>query len=230
MTNRIVPCALCIFVCLFAVPAFASSCDSLASLMLKDTTITMAALVPPGQFSPPGAGGRGANPYKDLPEFCRIAATIKPTSDSDIKVEVWLPARNWNNKFQAVGNGGWAGVISYSAMADAVRAGYASASTDTGHEGGRGTFALDHPEKLVDFSWRSEHESEGCYSSVLRKRAKTVLLERLLDRWKARPQRSADVPRRLRRHHRRRAGQSYGNLAVDRSCSIEGSRELHSSE
>jgi len=57
-----------------------------------------------------------------------------------------------------VGNGGWAGVISYAAMAEAVRAGYASASTDTGHVGGRGTFALGHPEKLVDFAWRSEHE------------------------------------------------------------------------
>src|SRR5438552_5693217 len=43
-------------------------------------------------------------------------------------------------------------------MADAIRAGYASASTDTGHVGGRGTFALDHPEKLIDFAWRSEHE------------------------------------------------------------------------
>jgi len=130
-------------------------------LALKDTTVTMAQLVPAGQFSPPGerqGGGRGANPYKDLADFCRVAVTIKPTSDSDIKVEVWLPANGWNGKFQAVGNGGWAGVISYSAMADAVRAGYASASTDTGHVGGRGTFALGHPEKLIDFGWRSEHE------------------------------------------------------------------------
>jgi feruloyl esterase len=71
---------------------------------------------------------------------------------------VWLPASGWNGKFQAVGNGGWAGAISYAAMADAVRSGYASASTDTGHVGGRGTFALAHPEKLIDFSWRSEHE------------------------------------------------------------------------
>jgi feruloyl esterase len=118
----------------------------------------MAKPVAAGEFSPPGGGGRGANPYKDLPEFCRVALTIKPTGDSDIKVEVWLPAKGWNSKFQAVGNGGWAGVISYSAMADAVRAGYASASTDTGHVGGRGTFALDHPEKLIDFAWRSEHE------------------------------------------------------------------------
>ena len=153
-------CALSVLVCLPAVKASASSCYSLAALALKDTTITMAQLVPAGQFSTPGerqGAGRGGNPYKDLSEFCRVAATLKPTSDSDIKVEVWLPANSWNGKFQAVGNGGWAGTISYPAMADALRAGYATASTDTGHVGGRGTFALDHPEKLVDFSWRSEH-------------------------------------------------------------------------
>src|SRR5207237_1402500 len=151
---------LLVLVSLFAAPAFGSSCDSLMALKLKDTTITMAQAVPAGQFSSPGAqeaAGR-VNPYKNLTDFCRVAITIKPTSDSDIKVEVWLPANGWNGKFQGVGNGGWAGVISYSAMADAIRAGYASASTDTGHVGGRGTFALDHPEKLIDFSWRSEHE------------------------------------------------------------------------
>jgi feruloyl esterase len=156
-----VTCALWVLACLSGKPASASSCDSLAALALKDTTITMSQLVPPGQFSAPGGrqtAGRGANPYADLSEFCRVAATLKPTGDSDIKVEVWLPAKSWNGKFQAVGNGGWAGVISYSAMAAAIRAGYATASTDTGHVGGRGTFALDHPEKLIDFAWRSEHE------------------------------------------------------------------------
>jgi len=151
----------CILALVCTVSVSAASCESLSTLALNDTTVTMAKPVPAGQFSLPGerqTGGRGGNPYKDLPEFCRVAATLKPSSDSDIKIEVWLPANGWNGKFQAVGNGGWAGVISYSAMADAVRAGYASASTDTGHVGGRGTFALDHPEKLVDFSWRSEHE------------------------------------------------------------------------
>jgi Tannase and feruloyl esterase len=157
MKTPIVTSALCILACLRAMPAFPASCDGLAALALKETTVTAAQLVPAGQFSAP-SGGRGANSFKDLPEFCRVAATIQPTSDSDIKVEVWLPATGWNGKFQAVGNGGWAGVISYSAMADAIRAGYASASTDTGHVGGRGTFALDHPEKLIDFAWRSEHE------------------------------------------------------------------------
>ena len=161
-------CAVWILACLSADPAFASSCDSLAALALKDTSITAAQLVPAGHFSAPGqTAGRGGNPYAELSEFCRVAATLKPTSDSDIKVEVWLPAKGWNGKFQAVGNGGWAGVISYSAMADAVRAGYASASTDTGHVGGRGTFALDHPEKLLDFAWRSEHEMTVTAKAVI---------------------------------------------------------------
>jgi hypothetical protein len=141
-----------------------------ASLKLKDTTITMAQLVPAGQFAAPGerqGAGRGANRYTDLPEFCRVAATLAPSSDSDIKVEIWLPPVGWNGKFQAVGNGGWAGVISYSAMADAIRAGYATASTDTGHVGGRGTFALDHPEKLIDFAWRSEHKMRVAAKAVI---------------------------------------------------------------
>ncbi|HEV2202625.1 MAG TPA: tannase/feruloyl esterase family alpha/beta hydrolase [Bryobacteraceae bacterium] len=147
--------------CLTTMPAFAASCDGLASLTLPDTTITMARIVPAGQFSAPSEGqakGQVANPYRDLPEFCRVAATIKPTSDSDIKVEVWLPSSGWNGKFQAVGNGGWAGVISYRELGEALRRGYAATSTDTGHVGGRGTFALDHSEKLIDFAWRSEHE------------------------------------------------------------------------
>ena len=154
-------CATWVLAYLTAVPAFASPCDTLAALALKDATITRVQLVAAGQFSAPGeqqAGVARPNPYKDLPEFCRVAATLTPSSDSEIKVEVWLPASSWNGKFQAVGNGGWAGVISYSAMADAIRSGYASASTDTGHVGGRGTFALGHREKLIDFAWRSEHE------------------------------------------------------------------------
>src|SRR5258708_4160020 len=90
---------------------------------------------PAGACSPP-AGALQA--FRDLPAFCRVAATLTPSPDSDIKVEIWLPASGWNGKFQAVGNGGWAGVISYPAMAAAVRRGYATASTDTGHTGNGG--------------------------------------------------------------------------------------------
>ena len=139
----------------------AATCDSLKSLLLENSTVTSAETVAAGQFSLP-ATGRGAAQqnaaFKQLPAFCRLAATLKPSSDSDIKIEVWLPVSGWNGKYQAVGNGGWAGVISYSAMAEALGRGYVTSSTDTGHVGGSGSFALGHQEKLIDFGYRSEHE------------------------------------------------------------------------
>src|SRR5688572_27079323 len=115
----------------------AATCESLASLSLPDTTVTTAQTVAAGAFTPPGrGGGRGGAAFSSLPSFCRVAITMKPTSQSDIKAEVWLPSAGWNGKLQVVGNGAWAGSISYPAMATAVAAGYAAASTDTGHVGG----------------------------------------------------------------------------------------------
>jgi feruloyl esterase len=94
-----------------------------------------------------------------LPAFCRVQATLTPSNDSDIKIEVWLPdSAAWNGKFQAVGNGGWAGTIAYPAMATALTAGYATTSTDTGHVGNTASFALGHPEKVVDIAYRAIHE------------------------------------------------------------------------
>jgi hypothetical protein len=93
-----------------------------------------------------------------LPAFCRVAATLKPSSDSDIKIEVWLPLAGWNGKWQAVGNGAFNGNINYGAMSAALRRGYATSSTDTGHTGGGANWALGHPEKVVDFGWRAVHE------------------------------------------------------------------------
>lgn len=142
----------------FTCPTFAAtSCESLMSLALPNTTITAAEAIAPGAFPPPP--GRGPNAvYKTLPAFCRVAATLKPASDSDIRIEVWMPAAGWNGKLQSVGNGAWAGSISYPAMANALAAGYAAASTDTGHQGNNAEFATGHPEKLIDFAWRAVHE------------------------------------------------------------------------
>ena len=141
-------------------PGKGASCESLAAAALPDTAITLAQSTPAGDFRPPVAAPTppGALPYKDLPAFCRVAASIKPTPDSNIKIEVWMPASGWNGKFEAVGNGGWSGAISYPAMARALAHGYATASTDTGHSGASGSFALGHPEKLIDFGYRSVHE------------------------------------------------------------------------
>jgi feruloyl esterase len=75
----------------------------------------LAESVAPGAFSVPITTRQWTQEeiasFKRLPAFCRVAATLKPSQDSDIKIEVWMPLENWNNKFQAVGNGGWAGLI-----------------------------------------------------------------------------------------------------------------------
>ncbi|HEY3092812.1 MAG TPA: tannase/feruloyl esterase family alpha/beta hydrolase, partial [Vicinamibacterales bacterium] len=134
--------------------AAAQSCESLASLKMPDTTVTTAALVPAGPFvANPGAAGRGGTP-PTLPAFCRVQLTVAP----QINIEVWMPASAWNGKFEGVGGGGYAGAISYGAMVTALNAGYATASTDTGHVGGDGRFALGHPELVVDFGYRAIHE------------------------------------------------------------------------
>jgi feruloyl esterase len=96
-----------------------------------------------------------------LPTHCRVALVLAPTSDSHIEVEVWMPSSNWNGKFQAVGNGGWAGSISIEAMTVALREGYATASTDTGHKSKEtpgGSFVPGHPEKFIDYGYRAVHE------------------------------------------------------------------------
>jgi feruloyl esterase len=129
--------------------AFAASCESLSKLEFKNTTITLAQPVAKGAFRPA---------FANLPAFCRVTATLKPSSDSDIKIEVWLPAEGWNNKLRANGNGGWSGSIAPVTLAGGLERGYATAMTDTGHEGGSGSFALGHPEKLIDFGYRSTHE------------------------------------------------------------------------
>jgi feruloyl esterase len=144
------------------VPVFgASSCERLTELKLRNTTITMAQTVAAGAFNSPLPPPKGKQPpsFRNVPAFCRVAATLTPVSDSEIKIEVWLPESGWNGNLQSVGNGAWAGTISYPAMGTALTAGYATASTDTGHTGGNpATFVPGHPEKVIDFSYRAVHE------------------------------------------------------------------------
>src|SRR5262249_13314642 len=114
---------------LAATPAWGATCESLRNLKLPDTTITSAQEVPAGPFIPP-SGGRATAVFPTA--FCRVTMEIKPAKDSDIKVEVWLPVTGWNGKYLSQGNGGFAGSIAYLSLANAVKRGYAAASTDTG--------------------------------------------------------------------------------------------------
>jgi len=163
-------------------------CEKLKSLETADAVFTTVELVPAGPVpsaagrggaapagrgaapaaaapagrgaAPAAAGGRGAAAPAQLPAYCHVAATLKPSSDSDIKMELYMPAEGWNGKFQMLGNGGWAGSIQgIGGMQSALREGYAASATDTGHQGGNGMFALGHPEKITDFAYRAVHDT-----------------------------------------------------------------------
>jgi feruloyl esterase len=114
------------------------------------------------QVADGGGRGRGnAQPPQLIPAHCRVQLVLKPSSDSHIEMEIWLPpADKWNSKFMGVGNGGFAGSIQglNNEMPQALRLGYATAGTDTGHQGGGGEWAIGHPEKMIDFGYRATHE------------------------------------------------------------------------
>jgi feruloyl esterase len=162
-------------------PAMATPCTNLQSLNLEHTTITSATENTTGTFVVPGS-----NPPQTitgLPSFCRVTATLAPTSDSVIKIEVWLPETAWNGRFLGTGGGGFQGVITYNELANGIIAGFASANSDLGtgvsgcnplycgSDGNKGnplaiafgdpatpsTGLYGHPERIKDFGYRAIH-------------------------------------------------------------------------
>ena len=166
MSKTHLPYALLLAAILQAASAISFAQDSCAQLMatkFTGATIILADSVAAGTFAGPPLpyGGRDLTaPYKNVPAFCRVVVLSKPTADSNIKIEVWLPAAGWNGKLQGIGNGGFAGVIDYVQLGVVVSKGYAATATDTGHSGTPfdATWALGHPEKVVDFGHRGIHE------------------------------------------------------------------------
>jgi feruloyl esterase len=156
---RVARNALPLILLLAATSGSAEICESLVSLKLPNTTITLAR-VEEGDLTSIDNGTPGG-PLTNLPSFCRVAGTISPVPDSVIKFEVWMPTSNWNRRLMVVGNGAFSGAPWIRFMAAAVREGYAVAGTDTGHEGPipDASFALGHPEKVIDFGYRSVHET-----------------------------------------------------------------------
>ena len=157
-------CVMGLSACQSELPATTAICAELTSLTLPNTTITLAEDVAPGAFSPPAGGADG---FQDLPAFCRVAVTLTPSADSNIKVEVWLPTEGWNGNYQPTGNGGWAGSIGFGRMSDVLADGYATSGTDTGHEGFTSEFMMGNPELLTDFSYRAFHEMVETSKAVI---------------------------------------------------------------
>jgi len=133
----------------------AADCASLQSLKLENTTITLAEAVTSGtlaisDFRPSFTG---------LPPFCRVTGVLRPTSDSAIHFEIWLPAQNWNGRLLGAGNGGFAGSIGYDELSAYLKRNFAVAGSDAGHQANAtdATWAYQHPEKVKDFGWRAVH-------------------------------------------------------------------------
>jgi len=153
--------ALALVACGASAAVQAADCNAVENLDLDHVDVAIAEAVSAGglQLDLPGPFGAATNDaLRAAPALCRVALTARPSADSEIQIEVWLPAENWNGRLQSVGNGAWAGSIGYAALAEAVGNGYAAASTDTGHVGNSVEFAVGHPEKLVDFAHRAVHE------------------------------------------------------------------------
>ena len=152
--------ALVLALC-FTAPAVAqtsNACDALGALKLPDVTITAATPVDAGTFRVPGAAATAAP--MNTPAFCRVAATLTPTPESHIKIELWMPpTAAWNGKFLGTGNGGAAGVISYPALAAGLQKGYATTNTDMGTSttGLDFSFGVGHREMVVDWGYRATH-------------------------------------------------------------------------
>jgi feruloyl esterase len=167
---------------LLGAAASTTPCESLTTLKLDKATISTAEMVAEGpaparpaapprgqgggrtggpQAAPQPAPARATQPPAPLPAHCRVRLVLKPSSDSLINMEMWLPAGDkWNGKFMAGGNGGFAGSVQalFSEMPQALRLGYATAGTDTGHQDQGGDWAIGHPEKMIDFGYRATHE------------------------------------------------------------------------
>ena len=166
-----------------AAGAQGTSCGELAALSLPNTTITSAAVVPAGPFSAVSVG----DPYAaegttgiaptcssnitspQLPAFCRVTGGIaEPGAAEPINFEVWLPLQNWNGKFEALGNHGFAGEFEYSDMGPELNKGYAVAATDTGHAGSSATAWMQNHQQIIDYGYLGIHETTVKSKAIIR--------------------------------------------------------------
>ena len=139
--------------------AATGSCENLATLQLPHATIVTSRTVAASSAATNATQG-AAN--LEVPAHCEVRGISRPSSDSEITFEVWLPLTGWNGKYRQNGNGGFAGTINRPGLVDPLRRGYVVAATDDGHDAMKtpqGTFAVGHPEKVIDFGYRAVHDT-----------------------------------------------------------------------
>jgi hypothetical protein len=144
-------------------------CEDLPSLRLPHVTVTDARRVEAATVPRPGPSGADRPPLH-LPATCRVFGVSRPTADSEIRFEVVVPSGDaWNGRYEQVGNGAFAGRINEGDVLEPVAAGYAAAGTDDGHQAGPAdaSWALGHPEKIVDFGHRAVTETRHAAGAIL---------------------------------------------------------------
>ena len=153
-------------------PTPALSCAGLAALALDNATIISAGTIAGGSFTPPPPPPPfpPAAPLTGLPTFCRVVIEATPTPYSLIKIEVWIPTDgSYRQRYLQVGNGGFSGRVVYDGLADGVRRGYATASTDDGSQTFPfADFAAVHREKVTDYGWRALEETNEKARAIVR--------------------------------------------------------------
>ena len=135
-----------------------SPCERLATVAMPNTTVTSAQAVRAGAFTPPGAAGAAAaQPFAELPAFCRVVASTR-AANSDVKFEVWLPAERWTGDIMPAGSSFWGGALPFARMREVLATGAVTVGTNLGLEGFSGpSFAIEHPEKLENLKMEPLH-------------------------------------------------------------------------
>ena len=132
-----------------------SRCADLATLRLKDTTLSTAEI--PRGFHYPNSAFSMEERVTPSRGFCRVQGVIEGRT----RFEIWLPERAaWNGRLQGVGGGGMAGDVPFPALALALEAGFAAVGSDLGHHSGftDADWAIGHPERVRDWGHRATHE------------------------------------------------------------------------
>ncbi|RVT93561.1 tannase/feruloyl esterase family alpha/beta hydrolase [Sphingomonas crocodyli] len=152
-----------------------NACTKLSKLDLPNVEILSTTFIDAKDYPSSAPTISGAKTVTLAPH-CEVKAIARPTRDSEIGIEIWLPATGWNGRYQQIGNGGWAGAIHRRPLADALKRGFAAASTDNGHQGGvddhgqgqrSAEFAIGHPEKLIDFGSRALSETRRVATAAI---------------------------------------------------------------
>jgi len=134
-------------------------------LNIAGLTIDQVLLIDQGTYTPKSTN----KPLNDLPAFYLVAITLKPTAQSDIKIELWLPRDNWNGRLLGTGNGGGAGSISYPSLVGGIKNGYATVNTDMGTSHGGANGAVEKPEVWADFGYRATHQMTVVAKAILKR-------------------------------------------------------------